>query len=399
MNCYNYSDELYHWGIKGMKWGVRRYRNRDNSLTPAGKERYDYYDEKGRGGKKNTVSPNNSSSSTPKSSNKMTVGEAKQKHRDAIDKIQNDKKLTDDAKRKAIASENTRYKKQLAELDTPKEGLSDTQKKVLKAAAVLGAVAVTSAVVYHYSKKGKASAMKILNVSSYQKVDYSKVQDDWLRSIGERGLCGGAKIFEASDEANKYNTTHHFSKKMWNRFTSDERVGVVAYTSNNYKKMNEMLRFDEYSLDNLNSLDKSLVGSSKSQLTKYIRDCTEALSKSTINEDIVVHRGIGDALSALTGLDSQSLKNPDVQKGMIGQVITEKGFCSTGGSVKDAWGGTKMHIMCPAGTKGMYVDPISEYKGEHEFLLQRNTSFEILDYKTDSTGKIIDIFVKVVSQL
>lgn len=33
------NNELYHWGIKGMKWGVRRYQNKDGSLTPAGKKR------------------------------------------------------------------------------------------------------------------------------------------------------------------------------------------------------------------------------------------------------------------------------------------------------------------------------------------------------------------------
>lgn len=32
--------ELYHWGVKGMKWGIRRYQNKDGSLTPAGRKRY-----------------------------------------------------------------------------------------------------------------------------------------------------------------------------------------------------------------------------------------------------------------------------------------------------------------------------------------------------------------------
>lgn len=35
-----YSDELYHHGIKGQKWGTRHYQNEDGSLTPAGRERY-----------------------------------------------------------------------------------------------------------------------------------------------------------------------------------------------------------------------------------------------------------------------------------------------------------------------------------------------------------------------
>ena len=39
-------NELYHHGILGMKWGIRRYQNKDGSLTPEGRKRLglDKYD-------------------------------------------------------------------------------------------------------------------------------------------------------------------------------------------------------------------------------------------------------------------------------------------------------------------------------------------------------------------
>lgn len=33
------NNELYHYGVPGMRWGVRRYQNKDGSLTSAGKKR------------------------------------------------------------------------------------------------------------------------------------------------------------------------------------------------------------------------------------------------------------------------------------------------------------------------------------------------------------------------
>lgn len=39
-NDYLKIHELCHYGVKGQKWGVRRYQNKDGTLTDAGKERY-----------------------------------------------------------------------------------------------------------------------------------------------------------------------------------------------------------------------------------------------------------------------------------------------------------------------------------------------------------------------
>ena len=40
MNENEIENELKHWGILGMKWGIRNYQNPDGSLTPLGRIRY-----------------------------------------------------------------------------------------------------------------------------------------------------------------------------------------------------------------------------------------------------------------------------------------------------------------------------------------------------------------------
>lgn len=86
---YNYgSDELYHWGIKGQKWGVRRYQNRDGTLTAAGKIRYSDGNSESR-----NVSPDYVRAHTSKSISEMSDQEL----RDRINRLNmetNYKRLT-----------------------------------------------------------------------------------------------------------------------------------------------------------------------------------------------------------------------------------------------------------------------------------------------------------------
>ena len=86
MWVYKSSDTLQHYGVLGMKWGIRRYQNKDGSLTPAGKkkaaklkERYTQLTGKRmrRNPVKSTTSTKTSSKSKRKTVSEMSDAELK----------------------------------------------------------------------------------------------------------------------------------------------------------------------------------------------------------------------------------------------------------------------------------------------------------------------------------
>ena len=67
------NNELQHWGIKGMKWGVRRYQNSDGTLTAAGKKRYRTDGNLKKNGDSDKTSPSDNRSKTSSSENAPKV--------------------------------------------------------------------------------------------------------------------------------------------------------------------------------------------------------------------------------------------------------------------------------------------------------------------------------------
>ena len=80
--------DLMHYGTKGMKWGIRRYQNKDGSLTAAGKKRRAKLEAEldKLGGKK---SDNSDTSPKPKTANEMSDNEL----REAVNRLQLEKQF------------------------------------------------------------------------------------------------------------------------------------------------------------------------------------------------------------------------------------------------------------------------------------------------------------------
>lgn len=118
------NSELNHAGIKGMKWGVRRYQNKDGSLTPLGKKRYGITDGDSNDGK--------TTSSPTKDSGTGIHDDYRRAHSKTSVSTMSDKELNDRINR-------LQREKQYADLTTTPSRVSKGKSAAVNAVKKIGA--------------------------------------------------------------------------------------------------------------------------------------------------------------------------------------------------------------------------------------------------------------------
>lgn len=189
----------------------------------------------------------------------------------------------------------------------------------------------------------------------------------------------GPRNFELIDDAGAKAMQRKMLKKQ--PWTASEKAALKTYTGNDYVEINSMLRNTE---------------NSGNPATKaVIRQARKAMRE--IPQDIMAFRGMG------SGTAFGFSRDKDISKaqldGLVGKTYHDPGFTST--SVQEAGYGygqrIRAHISVPAGTRGAYVEGITQNKSEREIVLDAGSHFNITGYKQDKDGNVV-LYMEVVKQ-
>ncbi|MBG9615749.1 ADP-ribosyltransferase [Bacillus cereus] len=184
--------------------------------------------------------------------------------------------------------------------------------------------------------------------------------------------------------------------KWLSSLTAAQKDAITYYTGQNYTDINYYLRSN-------NQTTRPGSNVSKADLDKKIYLIDSAMNNATLKEDITVYRNTGeqelneakDFLQHTFGLNLNSLdgiKNFEeyIKKAItlvnnnINKTNTALAYTSTSLQKNGVFSGAaiRMEIKVPKGTHAPYIDSISQFKGEKELLLPRQSQFKITGAST-----------------
>lgn len=145
------------------------------------------------------------------------------------------------------------------------------------------------------------------------------------------------------------------SDKLWNKkFLGSEQNALYEYSGTDYGIINRYLENRLFDDDDIEW----------NQTPQKIKELDRALSRSTLGDDLVLHRGVGFR-------EFETWRNSDTIKAYKSTSINE--------NILDVFGdGYHIIIRAPKDTKGFYLGNYSEHKSEKEFLMMRNQKYRIL---------------------
>lgn len=237
-------------------------------------------------------------------------------------------------------------------------------------------IAQTRADEWHDKAKKAKKKSKKIDTGTSQKSDVQKKTVEKAENndiIKETKQLSLSNVEEFENWQNDY---YELNKDV--SFSRDDNPSIYRYTGGDYDIINALERGGE----SLEKVKKRYGEKYVSSLNGVGDEISKELSKFKLNEPLKLKRSVVD-VDFITNATSSV---EDMRK-MIGKKFTEKGFTSTTlcSDTQLAFGGidkptrTTLEIIAPKETKGAYLYKISDSPAEFEFLLDKNTTYEVVD--------------------
>lgn len=340
--------ELYHHGIKGMKWGVRN--GPPYPLVTGAKSKKELQADEKSQSKKHK--PRLFSSGSDKKDVDQEILEKLRRH-DA-------KNERDHKEHSRIVKESRRTGKSAAEIE--RKGLSDTQKKLIKIGAIAAVSALAAYGAYSIYRNKKSSYNNFAN-DVFKKYhpelcgSESGKNEFISKSFSD---CGDFKAYLGND-ANKAELDSKLTSvagEWWNGLSKAEKTATEHYSGNDFKAMSDAL---------WKAKGDNILLHAKPKTALDILNLQKALDKASYPEDMICSHGLTlEHACSFLGCSEKDLisaaKNPAAAEKFIGAVNTNYSFLSTTtASDKSFSGAVKYRVLVPKGAHAAYIEHISSF--------------------------------------